>query len=101
MAAMPSGGAIAAMAAPTAPTAGNRSWPAPPAASPHGRMPNPSTTTALMSLSQFHLHTEKETPAEDESASPRLMLNAGILRRLALGLSYMSPLGTRVSPKDR
>src|SRR3546814_3581844 len=48
-----------------------------PAAFAHGRMPNPSPTTAHMRLSQFHLHTEKETPAEAEIASHRLMLKAG------------------------
>src|SRR3546814_16120245 len=96
MTAMPSGGAIAAMAAPTAPTAGNRSWPAPPAASPHGRMPNPSPTTAHMRLSQFHLHTEKETPAEAEIASHRLLPKAGMLRRLAAGLQPWSPRGLPV-----
>src|SRR3546814_18274491 len=59
-------------------------------------MPNPSPTTAHMRLSQFHLHTEKETPAEAEIASHRLMLKAGMLRRLAAGLSTWSPLGLRV-----
>src|SRR3546814_11064100 len=96
MTAMPSGGAIAAMAAPTAPTAGNRSWPAPPAASPHGRMPNPSPTTAHMRLSQFHLHTDKETPADPEIARHRLMLHALTPRRLAVALSTWHPLGLRV-----
>src|SRR3546814_2334700 len=87
------------MAAPTAPPAGNRSWPAPPAAFAQGRMPNPSPTTAHMRLSQFHLHTEKETPAEAEIANHRLMLKAGMLRRLAAGLYTWSPLGLRVLRK--
>src|SRR3546814_792303 len=65
----------------------------------HGRMPNPSPTTAHMRLSQFHLHTEKETPAEAEIASHRLMLKAGMLRRLAAGLYTWSPLGLRVLRK--
>src|SRR3546814_4635123 len=62
-------------------------------------MPNPSPTTAHMRLSQFHLHTEKETPAEAEIASHRLMLKAGMLRRLAAGLYTWSPLGLRVLRK--
>ena len=33
-----------------------------------------------MRLSQFHLHTEKETPAEAEIVSHKLMLKAGMLR---------------------
>src|SRR3546814_693029 len=70
-----------------------------PAAFAHGRMPNPSPTTAHMRLSQFHLHTEKETPAEAEIASHRLMLKAGMQRRLAAGLYTWSPLGLRVLRK--
>src|SRR3546814_13934912 len=70
-----------------------------PAAFAHGRMPNPSPTTAHMRLSQFHLHTEKETLAEAEIASHRLMLKAGMLRRLAAGPYTWSPLGLRLMRK--
>ncbi len=52
-----------------------------------------------MRLSRFHLHTEKETPAEAEIASHRLMLKAGMLRKLAAGLYTWSPLGLRVLRK--
>ncbi len=52
-----------------------------------------------MRLSQFHLHTEKETPAEAEIASHKLMLKAGMLRKLAAGLYTWSPLGLRVLRK--
>ncbi len=52
-----------------------------------------------MRLSQFHLHTEKETPAEAEIASHRLMLKAGMIRKLAAGLYTWSPLGLRVLRK--
>mgnify|MGYP001104347328 CR=1 FL=1 len=52
-----------------------------------------------MRLSQFHLHTERETPAEAEVASHRLMLRAGMIRRLAAGLYTWSPLGLRVLRK--
>jgi prolyl-tRNA synthetase len=49
-----------------------------------------------MRLSQFHLSTSKETPAEAEVASHRLMLKAGMIRKLAAGLYTWSPLGLRV-----
>src|SRR5687768_16752797 len=52
-----------------------------------------------MRLSQFHLRTVKETPADAEVASHRLMLRAGMLRRLAAGLYTWSPLGLRVLRK--
>src|SRR3546814_18962894 len=72
-----------------------------PAAFAHGRMPNTSPTTAHMRLSQFHLHTEKETPPEDEIATPRSMLKASMLRRLPAALYTWSPLGPRVLRKAR
>ena len=49
-----------------------------------------------MRLSQFHLRTEKETPADAEIVSHQLMLRAGMLRKLAAGLYTWSPLGLRV-----
>ncbi|MBW8823983.1 MAG: proline--tRNA ligase [Xanthomonadales bacterium] len=52
-----------------------------------------------MRLSQFHLRTEKETPAEAELASHKLMLRAGMIRKLAAGLYTWSPLGLRVLRK--
>jgi prolyl-tRNA synthetase len=52
-----------------------------------------------MRLSQFHLSTSKETPAEAEVASHRLMLKAGMIRKLAAGLYTWSPLGLRVLRK--
>ncbi len=52
-----------------------------------------------MRLSQFHLHTEKETPAEAELASHRLMLKSGMVRKLAAGIYTWSPLGLRVLRK--
>ena len=48
-----------------------------------------------MRLSQFHLHTTKETPADAELVSHRLMLRAGMIRKLASGLYTWSPLGLR------
>ncbi|MCD9032232.1 proline--tRNA ligase [Luteimonas sp. Y-2-2-4F] len=49
-----------------------------------------------MRLSQFHLHTSKETPADAEIVSHQLMLKAGMIRRLGAGLYTWSPLGLRV-----
>lgn len=52
-----------------------------------------------MRLSQFHLRTEKETPADAEIISHKLMLKAGMVRKLAAGLYTWSPLGLRVLRK--
>ena len=52
-----------------------------------------------MRLSQFHLATVKEVPADAEIASHQLMLRAGMIRRLAAGLYTWSPLGLRVLRK--
>src|SRR5690606_18492721 len=52
-----------------------------------------------MRLSQFHLSTSKETPAEAEITSHKLMLKAGMIRKLAAGLYTWSPLGLRVLRK--
>ena len=49
-----------------------------------------------MRLSQFHLSTSKETPADAEIVSHQLMLRAGMIRKLASGLYTWSPLGLRV-----
>jgi prolyl-tRNA synthetase len=52
-----------------------------------------------MRLSQFHLNTSKETPGDAEIVSHRLMLRAGMIRKLASGLYTWSPLGLRVLRK--
>ena len=52
-----------------------------------------------MRLSRFHLRTEKETPADAEIISHKLMLKAGMIRKLAAGLYTWSPLGLRVLRK--
>ena len=52
-----------------------------------------------MRLSQFHLRTTKETPADAELISHQLMLRAGMIRKLAAGLYTWSPLGLRVLRK--
>jgi prolyl-tRNA synthetase len=52
-----------------------------------------------MRLSQFHLATVKEVPADAEVTSHKLMLRAGMIRKLASGLYTWSPLGLRVLRK--
>jgi prolyl-tRNA synthetase len=52
-----------------------------------------------MRLSQFHLATVKEVPADAEVASHKLMLRAGMIRKLASGLYTWTPLGLRVLRK--
>ncbi len=49
-----------------------------------------------MRFSQFALTTLKEVPAEAEIVSHKLMLRAGLIRRLASGLFTWMPLGLRV-----
>jgi prolyl-tRNA synthetase len=52
-----------------------------------------------MKASQFFLSTQKESPAEAELVSHRLMLRAGIIRRVAAGIYTWLPLGMRVVRK--
>ncbi len=52
-----------------------------------------------MRISRFFLSTSKEAPAEAELASHRLMLRAGLIRRLGSGLYTWMPLGLRVLRK--
>ena len=52
-----------------------------------------------MRLSQFHLSTTKETPADADIVSQKLMLRAGMIRKLAVGLYTWTPLGLRVLRK--
>jgi prolyl-tRNA synthetase len=52
-----------------------------------------------MRLSQFHLRTVKETPADAELVSHQLMLKAGMIRKHASGVYTWSPLGLRVLRK--
>jgi prolyl-tRNA synthetase len=52
-----------------------------------------------MRASQFFLSTTKEVPADAEIVSHRLMLRAGLIRRLAGGIYTWLPLGLRVLRK--
>src|SRR5438067_8380332 len=52
-----------------------------------------------MRARQYYLFTLKEAPQEAELASHRLMLRAGLIRKLASGLYSWMPLGLRVGKK--
>jgi len=52
-----------------------------------------------MRLSSFFLSTLKEALAESELASHKLMLRAGLIRRLAAGIYTWMPIGVRVLKK--
>jgi len=52
-----------------------------------------------MRASRFPLNTAKETPADAETMSHKLMLRAGMLRKLAAGIYTWTPLGLRVLAK--
>ncbi|MEY4082736.1 MAG: hypothetical protein RL483_105 [Pseudomonadota bacterium] len=49
-----------------------------------------------MRASQFHFQTLKEDPSDAEVASHRLMIRAGMIRRLGAGIYSYMPLGLRV-----
>ena len=49
-----------------------------------------------MRVSKLLLATVKETPADAEVISHKLMLRAGMIRKLAAGLYSWLPLGLRV-----
>ena len=52
-----------------------------------------------MRISRFFLSTSKEAPAEAELISHKLMLRAGLIKRLGSGLYTWMPLGLRVLRK--
>ena len=52
-----------------------------------------------MKTSKFFISTLKEVPAEAEVVSHRLMLRAGLIRRLAAGIYTWLPLGLKVLRK--
>ncbi len=49
-----------------------------------------------MKTSAFHLATQREVPADAEVASHRLMLRAGMIRKLTAGIYTWTPLGLKV-----
>src|SRR5258706_2731796 len=53
----------------------------------------------VMRVSQYFLPTSKETPAEAQIVSHRLMLRAGLVRQASAGIYSWLPLGFRVLKK--
>jgi prolyl-tRNA synthetase len=52
-----------------------------------------------MRATQFHVSTQKEAPAEAEVVSQKLMLRAGMIRKLGSGIYTWMPLGLRTLRK--
>ncbi len=52
-----------------------------------------------MRLSQYPISTLRDVPADAEVISHRLMLRAGMIRRLAAGLYSWLPMGLRTLKK--
>jgi prolyl-tRNA synthetase len=52
-----------------------------------------------MRLSQFHINTYKESPADADVISQKLMLRTGMIRKLTGGIYTWAPLGLRVLRK--
>lgn len=61
-----------------------------------GRILLLSQQQSTMRVSQFFLSTLKEAPAEAELVSHKLMLRAGLIKKLGSGLYTWMPLGLRV-----
>jgi prolyl-tRNA synthetase len=59
---------------------------------PHGSVP-------AMKASQFLISTLKEAPADAEVASHRLMMRAGMIKKLSAGIYTYMPMGLRVIRK--
>ena len=52
-----------------------------------------------MKTSKFFISTLKEVPSDAEVVSHRLMLRAGVIRRLSAGIYTWRPLGLRTTRK--
>ena len=52
-----------------------------------------------MRWTEFFLPTLKETPSEAETQSHKLMLRAGLIRKLSSGVYSLLPLGKRAAMK--
>src|SRR5689334_24259740 len=52
-----------------------------------------------MRVSKFYLSTQKEAPAEADVTSQKLMLRAGLIKKLGSGLYTWMPLGLRTLRK--
>ncbi len=63
------------------------------------RMPGAPAAPLPMKASQFLISTLKEAPADAEVLSHRLMMRAGMIKRLAAGIYTYMPMGLRVIRK--
>src|SRR3954452_17089792 len=61
--------------------------------------PQASCKLNAVRSSRFFIATQKEVPAEAEIVSHRLMLRAGLIRRLSAGIYTWLPLGLRIVRK--
>jgi prolyl-tRNA synthetase len=59
----------------------------------------PSSASSLMKASQFLISTLKEAPADAEVASHKLMMRAGMIKKLGAGIYTYMPMGLRVIRK--
>ena len=62
-------------------------------------LPNLRPKSHPMKASQFHISTLKEAPADAEVVSHRLMMRAGLIKKLAAGIYNYMPMGLRVIRK--
>jgi len=65
----------------------------------HSKIPALSLLNTDMRASRFFIATLKEAPADAEIASHKLMMRAGLIRRLAGGIYSWMPMGLRVLRK--
>src|SRR5215211_9469614 len=59
----------------------------------------PTAPPNLMRASQFLISTLKEAPADAEVASHKLMMRAGMIKKLGAGIYTYMPMGLRVIRK--
>ena len=62
-------------------------------------MDQPDTLIRAMKASRFFISTLKEAPADAEVASHKLMLRAGMIKKLGAGIYSYMPMGLRVIRK--
>ncbi|VWX57987.1 prolyl-tRNA synthetase [Burkholderiales bacterium 8X] len=61
--------------------------------------PSETNSPSTMKASRFFISTLKEAPADAEVASHRLMLRAGMIKKLGTGIYTYMPMGLRVIQK--
>ena len=62
-------------------------------------LPRPSLIVSRMKASQFFISTLKEAPSDAEIVSHKLMMRAGMIKKLGAGLYTYMPVGLRVIRK--